>query len=112
MTRLRSTARKATLTNCGLAFACDLPGLGVLPAGVSGVIEVQEESFAAVEEAEAKEVVSKEGEGWEKKDVVAEGKGRAARVPFVDDDLGAKGAVAIEALDVTFESGIGVVDDI
>jgi len=33
-------------------------------------------------------------------------------VPFVDDDLGTKGAVAIEALDVTFEGGIGVVDDI
>jgi hypothetical protein len=76
------------------------------------VIEMQEEAFATVEKAEAKEIVSEEGECREKENVIAKSKGRAARVSFVDDDLGTKGAIAIEALDVTFESGIGVVDDI
>ena len=45
-----------------LAVAGGLPGFGVLPAGVGGVIEVKQEAFAAVEEAEAKEIVSEEGE--------------------------------------------------
>ncbi len=31
---------------------------------------------------------------------------------LVDDDLGAEGAVAIEAFDVTLEGGVGVVDDV
>ena len=48
--------------NVNLAFAGDLPGLGVLPAGVGGVVEVEEEALAAVEEAEAEEIVSEEGE--------------------------------------------------
>ncbi len=37
--------------------------LGVLPAGVGGVVEVEQEAFAAVEEAEAEEIVLEEGEG-------------------------------------------------
>jgi hypothetical protein len=44
------------------AVADGLPGFGVLPAGVGGVIEVEQEAFAAVEEAEAKKIVSEEGE--------------------------------------------------
>jgi hypothetical protein len=34
-----------------LAGAGGLPGFGVLPAGVGGVVEVEQETFSAVEEA-------------------------------------------------------------
>jgi hypothetical protein len=73
---------------------------------------VKQKAFPTVEKAKAKEVVLDEGESREKEDVVAEGEGGAAGLAFVDDDLGAKGAISIEALDVAFEGGIGVVDDI
>src|ERR1700733_15387030 len=44
------------------AGAGGLPGFGVLPTGVGGVVEVKQEALAAVEEAEAKEIVSEEGQ--------------------------------------------------
>src|SRR6185312_3401179 len=39
-----------------------LPGLGVLPTRVGGVVGVEQEAFAAIEEAEAEEEVPHEGE--------------------------------------------------
>jgi hypothetical protein len=95
-----------------LAGADGLPGFGVLPAGVGGVIEVEQEAFATVEEAEAEEIVSEEGEGGADYDVVKEGQAGAASVAFVDDGLRAEGAVAVEAFDVTLDGGVGVVDDV
>ncbi len=51
-----------------------LPGLGVLPAGVGGVVEVQEEAFAAIEEAEAEEVVPDKRKGGDDEHVVVKDK--------------------------------------
>jgi hypothetical protein len=45
-----------------LAGAGQVPGFGVLPADVGGVVEVEQETFAAIEEAEAEDVVPEEGE--------------------------------------------------
>ena len=95
-----------------LAVASGLPGFGVLPARVSGVIEVEQEAFAAVEEAEAEEIVSEEGESGADYHVVKEGEAGAAGVSFVDDGLRAEGAVAVEAFDVALYGGVGVVDDV
>ena len=44
-----------SLTCGGLAGA--FPGLGVFPAGVDGLVEVQEQAFAAVQEASPDNVV-------------------------------------------------------
>jgi len=41
----------------GVFGARGLPGFGVLPAGVGGVVEVQQQALAAIEEAEAEDVV-------------------------------------------------------
>src|SRR3984957_9622474 len=38
-------------------LAREFPGFGVFPGDVDSVVEVQQEAFAAVEEAEAKEIV-------------------------------------------------------
>lgn len=73
---------------------------------------MEEEALAAVEEAEAEEVVSEEGEDGEDEDVVEEGETGVAGVALVDDELCAEGAVAVEAFDVALEGGVGVVDDV
>ena len=56
----------------GLAVAGGLPCFGVLPAGVGGVVEVEQEAFASIEEAEAEEIVLKERKCGEDEDVVNE----------------------------------------
>ena len=40
----------------------DAPGFGAFEAEVGGVIDVDEEAFAAVEEAEAEEIILEEGD--------------------------------------------------
>jgi hypothetical protein len=92
-------------THYSLAFARALPGLRILPAGVDGVVEVQQEAFAAIEEAEAQEIVSEEGEDGADQDVVKESEAGGAGVAFVDDGLRAEGAVAVEALNVALDGG-------
>ena len=93
-------------------FARGLPRLCVLPTGVGGMVEVEEESLTAVEEAEAEDVVVDEGEGGDDHDVVDEGEGGAAGLALGDDDLGAESAVAVHVLDVAFDGGVGVVDEV
>src|ERR1700761_1789246 len=103
------------MTNFGgtvSAAASGLPGFGVLPARVSGVIEVEQKTFATVKEAQAKEIVLKEGNGGADYDVVKKGEAGAAGGAFVDDGLSAEDALAVEAFDVALDGGVGVVDDV
>jgi hypothetical protein len=76
------------------------------------VIEVQQEAFAAVEEAEAEEVVPEEGEDGDEEDVPVEGEDGAADAVFGDEDLCAEGGVAVHVLEVTLEVGIGMVNEV
>jgi hypothetical protein len=76
------------------------------------VIDVEEEALAAIEEAEAKDVVPDKGEGGYDEDVVVEAEPGAAGLSFGDDDLSAQGAIAIHVLDVALNGGVGVVDEI
>ena len=96
----------------GLGELSGAPGFGVLPTDVGGVVEVEEEPFAAIEEAQAEDVVPEEGEGGDDGYVPDEDGKEAAGFPFGDEELCAEGAVAIHVLDVAFEGGIGVVDEI
>jgi len=73
---------------------------------------MEEESFAAIEEAEAEDVVAEEGEGGDDEDVVVEGEPGLAGFSLFDDGLRAKGAVAVHVLDVAFDGGVGVVDEV
>ncbi len=96
----------------GLGVEGDAPGFGVLPADVGGVIEVHEQAFAAVEKAEAEEIVLDEGEARDDGDVPVEGDGGAAGFALGDEEAGAEGAVAVHVLYVALEVGVGVVDDV
>ncbi len=62
----------------GAGFEGAAPGLGVLPTDVGGMVEVEQESFASVEEAEAEDVIFEEGEVGDGEDVPVEGEGAAA----------------------------------
>ena len=57
----------------GTGFEGAAPGLGVLPTDVGGVVEMEQEAFAAIEEAEAEDVVLEEGEVGDGEDVPVEG---------------------------------------
>ena len=76
------------------------------------MVEVQEETLAAVKEAEAEEVVPLEAEQRGDDDAREKGEGVGAGAAFVDEQLGAEGAVAIHVLDVGGERGVGVVEEV
>ena len=57
---------------------------------------MEQETFSAVEEAEAKKIVLEEGEEGEEEDVVEECEARVAGVALFDDGLRAESAVAVE----------------
>src|SRR3984885_6576510 len=72
------------------------------------MIEVQKQSFAAVEKSESKKIVVGEGGDWPQDDVEH---AEAARA-FSDCHLRTKGGIAVHVVDVVGEGGIGVVDDL
>jgi len=96
----------------GAWFAGELPGLGVLPTRVAGVVEVQKQAFAAVEEAKAKEIIPLEANEREDDDAREEGEDIGAGAAVVDKELGPQRAVAVHVLDVGRERWIGVVKDV
>ena len=73
---------------------------------------MEQEAFAAVEKAEAEEVVPDKGGEGDHEDVVCEGDDRAAGLALGDEELGAKGAVTVHVLDVALERGVSVVDEV
>jgi hypothetical protein len=53
------------LEDAGLLLALPQPpGLDELPVNVDGVVEVQQQTLAAIEKAETEEIVIDEGGGW------------------------------------------------
>ena len=76
------------------------------------MVEVQEQTLAAVEEAEAEEVVPLEAEQRDDDDAGEEGEGVGAGAALADEELRTEGAVAVHVLDVGGERGVGVVEDV
>lgn len=76
------------------------------------MVEVQKKAFAAVQKAQADEVVPLEAEERENDDAREEREDIGARVSFFDKDLRAERTVAIHVLDVRRERWIGVVEDV
>ena len=76
------------------------------------MVEVQEKALAAVEEAEAEEVVPLEAEQRDDDDAGEEGEDVGAGAALVDEQLRAEGAVAVHVLDVGGERGVGVVEEV
>ena len=76
------------------------------------MVEVEEEAFAAIEEAEAEDVIPLEAEHREDDDACEESEEVGAGAALVDEELRAERAVAIHMLDVGRERGVGVVEDV
>lgn len=91
---------------------CVFPGFGVFPTDVDGVVEVEEEAFASVEEAEAEDIVIDEGGCGVEDDVPDEGDGGAADFAFGGDELADLGAVAVHVLEVEVQGGVSVVEHV
>ena len=72
------------------------------------MVEVQQQPFAAVEEAETEEVVVDEGCQWTQHDVAHAESDWARR----HDHLRAQGRVAVHVLDIIGERRVGVMDDL
>src|SRR6185437_3145656 len=94
------------------AFAGGLPGLGVFPARIGGVIEVQKQTLSAIEKAKPEEVVPDKGKQRDEEDVPVESEPGAACLSFVDHDLRAQSAVPVHVVDVAFDRGVGMVDQV
>jgi len=73
---------------------------------------VEQQALATIEEAETEDVVPEKSQGRDDNDVAAEGQPVAAYSSSGDEELCAKGAVTVHVLDVGFEGGIGVVDEV
>ena len=83
-----------------------LPGLGVFPGNIDGVIHVKQKSFFAVQEAEPKNVVI--DKGCERTQGQIEG--CESDWAFCDHHVGSQGRIAIHVFDVVGDCGIGMVD--
>ncbi len=71
------------------------------------MIEVEEQSFAAIQESKAEEIVVDEcrhGSNHNVEDAEADS-------TLGDEHLGAEGRIAVHVIDVIGEGGVGVVDD-
>ena len=108
----RAGTREVAGLELGLGEFGGAPGFGVLPTDVGRVVEMKQEAFAAVKEADAEDVVPDEGEDGDEGYVPDEGGEGAAGFSFGDKDLSAQGAVAVHVLEVALEGGVGVVDEI
>jgi hypothetical protein len=76
------------------------------------VIKIQQKAFAAVEEAQADDVIPLEAEEWKDHDAQEKREEVRARAALVDEDLSAERAVSIHVLNVGRERWVGVVEDI
>jgi hypothetical protein len=73
---------------------------------------VEQEAFAAVEEAQAENVVVDERGDWVEDDVPEEGEGVAARFAAGYSEARHLGAVALHVFEVLGEGGVGVVEEV
>src|SRR5260221_2994155 len=91
-------------------FLCpsQLVNFGVLPAHVHRVIEVQQQAFFAVEEAEAEEVVVNESKPRANNDIDK----TEAFLAISDRHLRTQRRVLVHVLNVAGEGGVGVVKEV
>ena len=73
---------------------------------------MQQQTFAAIQKAEAEDIVTEELEGGNDEDVPMEREPGAAGAMLLKQETCAKTAVPIHVLEIAFERGIGVVDEI
>ena len=71
------------------------------------MVEMQEQAFAAIEEAEAEDVVVNEGGNRSEYDI----QDAEAGVAFGDGHLGAQRGLAVHVVEVVGEGGVGVVEE-
>ncbi len=90
--------------------AGEFPGLGVLPADVDRVVEVEQQTFAAVEEAEADDVVVGERCQRVEDDVPDEAEGVAAGLAAGNGESRHLVAVAVHMLEVERQGGVSVME--
>src|SRR5271168_248303 len=102
--RGRGRWEKAIRTGNVVAF--EVPCFGVLPRNVTGVVEVQQQTFAAVEKSEANKVVVNECCQRAQNDVAE----AEAAVAFGTRQLCAQRGIAVHVAEVKSEVGVGVVN--
>src|ERR1022692_1765616 len=88
-------------------LACEFPRLGVFPRDVAGMVEVQEQALAAVEKAEAEEVVIDERRKRPQDDMDE----AEAAVALGNRQLRAQRRITVHVAEVESERGIGVVNE-
>src|SRR5205807_7181872 len=89
------------------ARASQFPRLGVLPRDVSGVVEVQQQAFAAVEKSEADEVVVDECRQRTQNDVDE----AEAVVALGDRQLRPQRRITVHVIEVESQGWVGVMDE-
>ena len=89
-----------------------LPGLGVLPAGVGRVVQVQQQPLATVQKSEPEDIVPHECELRNEENIADKRRPGAADLAGGDQQLAAQRAVPVHVLDVGFQRRIGVVDQV
>ena len=73
---------------------------------------MEEQAFAAVEKAEAAEVIPHKGEVGDAEDVPIKGGPGTAGAALADEEFGAEVAVAVHVFEVVVERGVGVMDEV
>jgi len=87
----------------------DPPCLDEFPVDVDGVVEMQEQPFAAIEKTEAENVVVEKGGSGIKQGVAEKGGPGTAGATALNEQFGNLGAVAVHVLEIDDHVGIGVV---
>ena len=95
-----------------LPALADPPGFNELPVNVDGVVQVQQEAFASVKEAEAEDVVVDEGCPGVEESVPDEDREKAAGAPLAGQQRGNLGAVAVHVLQVDGQVGVREVEHV
>lgn len=92
--------------------AREFPRFGVLPADVDRMIEVEQEAFTTVEETKPHDVVVEERRERIEDDVPDKTEGAAADLSSGDGEAGHLVAVAAHVLEVEWQGGVGVVEEV
>src|SRR5487761_1637880 len=100
----------SVLLRCAMGVL--LPCLGILPTGISGVVEMHQKAFAAIQKTQPQHVVIKKAKVGSHHDVPHKTERPARDAPLRRKHLRAQGAVAVHVLNVAGERGIGVVEEI
>jgi hypothetical protein len=111
-----SVAKGAGWGAGGCGYTCVLlvggPSLDVLPVDVAGVVEMEEETFFAIEKASAEDVVVEEGERGVEDCVGEEGDGGLAGLSAAEHERHTGCAVSTHVFDVEREGGVLVVQHV